>query len=183
MNSLSYACPELLAGEDGLSDAARAEEVLLERKSESGFISVGSRTSLKADAVYISHRCELSVAETMYEDRIRPEDDQLCRGGLCEVHRRRCRQSWMCGKCSARLRDGRNCIQWEDGYCGRCGVLNRRKPDMWTLKAGPLVVVDDGKARETWPPLDGWRARVSAAITSLGTALTGTVRRAHRIVE
>ena len=179
MNSLRYARPELLAGEYCLSDAARAEKLSLERESEIRFISLGSGASLKdqtkADAVYISRRCELSVAETMYEDRVRSEDDRLCKGGICEVHRRCCRQSWICGKCSARLRDRRDCIEWEDGDCGRSGVLNRRKPDIWTLKAGPLVIEDDGNVRETWPPLDGWRARVCAAITNLGTVLTSMV--------
>lgn len=205
MNSLSYACPELLEGEDGLSDAARAErqrewEEICEpirQEQEQKHQSTNTNPSRSATTTpppaYNSGTKEACTETPKPVDErcstqptvaLKPKTDwtyiAYCyrvRGeGLFKffqypnvgfVDPKAVFFRWRCGSCRAILlywhRLGPD---WEDGYCGQCGTLNRKPPkeyqpmfrrpgeSLQPLMVQPQDFDDEGKVLKTWLPLE-----------------------------
>jgi hypothetical protein len=169
MNSLSYACPEMIEHMDGLSVAARAAK-LARSQADSKLIPVDLKPNPEniptSESILINLKCELRPDGVAFENRFEPPHDTTNEDHLCEIHHRVCRQSWNCGECGARLRERKKCHEWVEGWCGGCGMLN----------VGPSkekIVGDDEKVREVWQPLDGWVAKVLSTMTAWRSALAG----------
>lgn len=146
MNSLSYASPEMLASTDGLPYSLRAGEGV---KTAPGSPTSSPRSSSpeskrRATPPPACHARTFKGSEAANPqsekkpERIhgpaeRVESVYVLRRWGCaaqgksdqpHVHENCKMLSWKCGRCEAKLRDGRGDEGWQDGYCGRCGVLN-----------------------------------------------------------
>ena len=205
MNGLSYGCPELLEGEDGLSNAARAQKqregaVLCEptgseREKKDHNTSPGPSHATTA-TLSTAHdggtgEAHNRALKPVDENRgihpltvaLKPKTDWTYIAFCCRIrgepfyqffqypsvghlHRNAYFYCWRCGSCRARLLYwDETGSQWEDGYCGQCGRLNRKPPEEYQpiiggagfvpepLMLQPQVFDDEGKELKVWPPL------------------------------
>jgi hypothetical protein len=211
MNSLSYGCPELLEGEDGLSDAARAER---QRKWEEVYEPIRTEQAKKEQSTETdpSHSATTTpppaynsvIEDACTESLKRYNQNCITRPPVVLkpktewtyiAHCFRYRDEgaydirqyldmsyldpntvmwcWRCGSCKAILLfwlEGE--VQFEDGFCGRCGTLNRKPPGLHAPVVErpmcppdvpqppmpqPPAFDDDGKPLYIWPPLNDTR--------------------------